>query len=957
MKSFHHHHHQQQPDFDWTYNNINKFATLLWKNEICNRLLFVLTLFSFIIICRGFSDDAVCSINQFECENSYPIHCIPLSLRCDGYPDCHDKSDEIDCQFACNSTQKCIFAAWRCDGEPDCEDGSDELDCDGLNCEPHQFRCANNNRCIDKKNVCNHFDDCGDDSDESVLACMFHRFVCTKDEFKCLNGHCISRDLLCDGNDDCGDNSDENLSNCTQCSNNEFKCKKYNKCISNDKLCDQLDDCPDGEDESNCNYDQSINDLLIVCQPGEFRCHNNSKCIADYLVCDEKFDCNDNSDELNCTYQCDFSEEFRCHNNGECIPISMYCDGQPDCLDHSDEQDCRFIDQTITNDNNSITACRKGFRWNPRLKRCFDINECIEDYSICSGHQCSNTLGGFECHCSIGFIVINDECVRNSNNHSNQMIFTANNLIQSMQWSSKDFDSAPKISNSSILFDYNQNTGDDNDFESHLIFAYNLNSNYFVASNQQGQLYLDRLDKNRPIGLEKKLTVPVVLAQCQHRIGNLAIDWMNHLIYLINMDLNHIEVIKLFKPNMVMIFVENVQKAQDLEVNPLESWIVWSESNRIVRQSQDGNEQIILTDQVIQPTGLKIDFLTGRIYWLDAGHHSLNSINFDGSDQRIIIQSKRYLENPFDIDLFDNQAFWTDLQTGSIYTANKFGGNSGRVYELFPNKNEHQNVTYIETLDSYKQPRNDSYKCPLNCPYRCDPITAECYCPKPYIICLDKINGDDDRCQLDQCLAINRMTNEMFNLTYCLLLLSLVVFLILCLLYRCFDKIRRYRKESYKTMRLNDLRRSSFAHLGHHHPNHALDSGESSSANLTRNISDASATSDDVVNIDQSKTHDNCYLFINNDRQSSGYCSSSILSDQTVPPYKSSTIINNNDNNEVSYYFSEQPNSQNDQNDEEDEECLSSINPTSSQSSSSRSSDDVNDDDDKPMKKQCQFFV
>lgn len=43
---------------------------------------------------------------------------------------------------------------------------------------------------------------------------MFHRSLCTKDEFKCSNGHCIPLNLACDGHNDCGDDSDENSPNC-----------------------------------------------------------------------------------------------------------------------------------------------------------------------------------------------------------------------------------------------------------------------------------------------------------------------------------------------------------------------------------------------------------------------------------------------------------------------------------------------------------------------------------------------------------------------------------------------------------------------------------------------------------------------------------------------------------------------------------------------------------------------
>lgn len=35
-----------------------------------------------------------CDIYEFECDYS---RCIPIEKKCDGYPDCDDETDEIDC--------------------------------------------------------------------------------------------------------------------------------------------------------------------------------------------------------------------------------------------------------------------------------------------------------------------------------------------------------------------------------------------------------------------------------------------------------------------------------------------------------------------------------------------------------------------------------------------------------------------------------------------------------------------------------------------------------------------------------------------------------------------------------------------------------------------------------------------------------------------------------------------
>ncbi|XP_035378717.1 low-density lipoprotein receptor-related protein 2a isoform X1 [Electrophorus electricus] len=630
--------------------------------------------------------DTGCETGQFRCGTG---RCIPAGWHCDGTADCADDSDESGCpqltceanQFQCLSDGECITQHWVCDDEEDCEDGSDERQhCPGRTCSSIQFSCTNG-ACIPGEYRCDHVPDCSDGADERNC----HYPECS--ELKCASGACYNRSQHCDQVLDCRDGSDE--TNCTKrCSSGQFQCGN-GECVPRGYVCDHDDDCGDMSDEQNCTYP--------TCRGNYFTCPSG-RCIYQLWLCDGEDDCGDNADERGCDnvqHEC-YSSDWPCPSSGVCIRMEQLCDGTPHCPDGEDETNstagrncsiwrCASLScehRCEASPEGGTCSCLPGYVVSSNNSRsCIDYNDC-QVWGVCD-QLCEDRIGSHHCSCHEGYVLEQQRyCRANASSGAASLLFS----------NGRDLLAADIHGQSYRTLIHSQNRG----VAVGVDFHYQLQRVFWTDTIQNKVFSVDMDGSHLQVILNVSVDYPV----------NLAVDWINNKLYVVEGSVNRIDMVDLDGNNRITLIAENLGNPRGLALDPTVGYLFFSDWDPLngepglERAYMDGtNRYGIIRSKLGWPAGITLDIVTKRVYWVDSRYDYIETTTYDGLHRKTVVHGGSVIPHPFGISLFEHTVYYTDWTKMAVMKVSKFSGGSPQV--LYSTS---QTPYGVAVVHAYRQP-------------------------------------------------------------------------------------------------------------------------------------------------------------------------------------------------------------------------------------------------------------
>ncbi|XP_054168279.1 sortilin-related receptor-like [Oppia nitens] len=198
------------------------------------------------------------------------------------------------------------------------------------------------------------------------------------------------------------------------------------------------------------------------------------------------------------------------------------------------------------------------------------------------------------------------------------------------------------------------------------------------------------IDKIMRLCLDGRQSQPEVLVETGlESVEGIALNTINNQLYFVDGEQSKVELIRTDithegRMRRTILKKPHIEKPRGIALNVIIGYIFLTDwgTNKpsIIRSELDGdNVKVLFNDSIVSwPNGIAVDYLSQRIFWVDAKRDYIASADFDGHHLSYISEGDTN-PHPFALGVFKNHIYFDDWNLQQIIMINKNDGSDRRV--------------------------------------------------------------------------------------------------------------------------------------------------------------------------------------------------------------------------------------------------------------------------------------
>ncbi|KAK3090942.1 hypothetical protein FSP39_015919 [Pinctada imbricata] len=188
--------------------------------------------------------------------------------------------------------------------------------------------------------------------------------------------------------------------------------------------------------------------------------------------------------------------------------------------------------------------------------------------------------------------------------------------------------------------------------------------------------------------LDGTTSTRTLLTGTSRRIDGIVVDWISLNLYMVDPKYNWIMMVALNssqpKPLYKMIVRTGIDQPHGIAVYPKKGILVWSDWGAIPKIEKSDllgqKRSVLVSTNLMHPRGIAIDYNQNLLYWVDSKKNTIESVDFNGNDRRILVSQSGAMF--YGIAIFEDYLFVTEQTEGHLRIYDKNTGNGHINYQL-----------------------------------------------------------------------------------------------------------------------------------------------------------------------------------------------------------------------------------------------------------------------------------